>query len=285
MLSPIRIDNRINGFLGKPSGTGKRPAVIHLHERYGIVEHTTDLGEKFVDAGYVTIVPDLFSRFTGDRQALARGDEHTDLSDEEVLRDIDAVVDYLRALPEVDAGKIAMSGVCQTGRQPLLVSAKRNYLSAAVVLYGAVYPNDWQSHPLRPEPIDKLLAAVSCPVVGVFGELDNLVPLDNILRMCNVLAQARKSFDVRVYPDAPHGFLKRHHARPLSPVTNPGRLATNHDVSAIGFQRRVEQRTRHLALRERFIRPLRLHKAQTLGVILAGRGISNGKFQIANHNS
>ena len=207
MLSPIRIDNRINGFLGKPAGSGKRPAVIHLHERYGIVQHTTDLGEKFVDAGYVTIVPDLFSRFTGDRQALARGDEHSDLSDEEVLRDIDAVVDHLRTLPEVDAGKIAMSGVCQTGRQPLLVSAKRNYLSAAVVLYGAVYPNDWQSHPLRPEPIDKLLAAVSCPVVGVFGELDNLVPLDNILRMCNVLAQARKSFDVRVYPDAPHGFL------------------------------------------------------------------------------
>ena len=98
MLSPIRIDNRINGFLGKPAGSGKRPAVIHLHERYGIVQHTTDLGEKFVDAGYVTIVPDLFSRFTGDRQALARGDEHSDLSDEEVLRDIDAVVDHLRTL-------------------------------------------------------------------------------------------------------------------------------------------------------------------------------------------
>jgi carboxymethylenebutenolidase len=74
-------------------------------------------------------------------------------------------------------------------------------------LYGAVYPNDWQSHRLRPEPIDQLLSAVACPVAGIFGELDNLVPLDNILRMCNVLAQARKSFDIRVYPDAPHGFL------------------------------------------------------------------------------
>ncbi len=70
MLTPMQIDNRINGFLGKPAGSGRRPAVIHLHERYGIVQHTTDLGQKFVDAGYVTIVPDLFSRFTGDRQAL-----------------------------------------------------------------------------------------------------------------------------------------------------------------------------------------------------------------------
>jgi carboxymethylenebutenolidase len=207
MLTPIRIDNRINAFLGKPAGSGKRPAVIHLHERYGIVQHTMDLGQKFLDAGYVTVVPDLFSRFTGDREALARGDTRCELSDEEVLRDIDGVVAYLRALPEVDGGKIAMSGVCQTGRQPLLVAAKRDYLSAAVVLYGAIYPDDWKSHPLRPEPIDKILEKISCPLVGVFGEMDNLVPLDNVGRMFSVLIQAKKSFDIRVYPDAPHGFL------------------------------------------------------------------------------
>src|SRR6266581_8718648 len=106
MLTSIKIANRINAHLGIPPSSGKKPVVIHLHERYGIVQHTTDLGQKFVDAGYVTIVPDFFSRFTGDREALARGDEHCDLSDEEVLRDIDAVVDYLSTLPEVDAGKI-----------------------------------------------------------------------------------------------------------------------------------------------------------------------------------
>jgi hypothetical protein len=108
MLTPIQIDNRINAFLGKPAGGGKRPAVIHLHERYGIVQHTTDLGQKFVDAGYVTIVPDLFWRFTGDREALARGDARCDLSDEQVLQDIDLVVAYLRTLPEVDSTKIAI---------------------------------------------------------------------------------------------------------------------------------------------------------------------------------
>jgi len=207
MLTPIRIDNRIIGFLGKPGGGGKQPAVIHLHERYGIVQHTTDLAQKFVDAGYVTIVPDLFSRFTGDREALARGNGRCELRDDEVLQDIDTVVAYLRALPQVEGGKIAMSGVCQTGRQPLLISAKRDYLSAAVVLYGAIYPDDWKSHPLRPEPIDKILEQLSCPIAGVFGELDNLVPMDNVIRMCAVLAKAKKSFDVRLYPEAPHGFL------------------------------------------------------------------------------
>jgi carboxymethylenebutenolidase len=207
MLTPIKIDNRMNGFLGTPAGAGKKPVVIHLHERYGIVEHTTDLGQKFVDAGYVTIVPDFFSRFTGDREALARGDDRCDLSDEEVLVDLDAVVAYLRALPEADMTKIAMSGVCQTGRQPILAAAKRNLFSAAVVLYGAVYDADWKSHPMRPESIEKLLQEISCPLTAVFGELDNLIHRDNIVRMFSVLAQAKKSFDIRIYADAPHGFL------------------------------------------------------------------------------
>jgi carboxymethylenebutenolidase len=207
MLTPVKIDNRIDAFFGAPKGSEPKPAIIHLHERYGIVQHTMDLGEKFVAAGYVTIVPDLFSRFTGDRDALARGEARSDLSDDEVLDDIDAVVAYLRGLPNVDGGQMAMSGVCQTGRQPILIAADRDYLAAAVVLYGAVYNEDWQSHPLRPEPIQMLLERISCPVVGIFGELDNLVPIPNVLRMASVLAAARKSFDIRIYPDAPHGFL------------------------------------------------------------------------------
>ena len=207
MLAPVKIDNRINAFLGIPAGTGKKPVVIHLHERYGIVQHTTDLGQKFVDAGYVTIVPDFFSRFTGDRNVLARGDDRCELSDEEVLLDLDAAVAYLRTIPEADMSRIAMSGVCQTGRQPLLAAAKRDYLSAAVVLYGAVYDADWKSHPLRPEPIDKLMRDIRCPTMAIFGELDNLIHRDNIVRMFTVLAQAKKSFDIRMYADAPHGFL------------------------------------------------------------------------------
>jgi carboxymethylenebutenolidase len=207
MLTPVKIDNRIDALLGTPAGVGKKPVVIHMHERYGIVQHTTDLGQKFVEAGYVTIVPDFFSRFTGDRAALAQGDDRCELSDDQVLGDLDAVVAYLKTLPEADMNKVAMCGVCQTGRQPILAAAKRNLLSAAVVLYGAVYDADWKTHPLRPEPIDQLLSKLSCPLTAVFGELDNLIHRDNIVRMFSVLAQGKKSFDIRMYADAPHGFL------------------------------------------------------------------------------
>ena len=207
MLNAIKIDKRINAHLGIPAGAGKKPVVIHMHERYGIVQHTTDLGEKFVDAGYVTIVPDFFSRFTGDREALARGDDRCELNDEEVLLDLDAVMNHLRQIPQADMSRVAMSGVCQTGRQPILAAAKRDFLSAAVVLYGAVYDADWKAHAMRPEPIDKLMQEIKCPLTAIFGELDNLIHRDNVVRMFSVLAGAKKSFDIRVYPDAPHGFL------------------------------------------------------------------------------
>jgi carboxymethylenebutenolidase len=223
MLNPVKIDKRMNGFLGIPAGGGKKPVVIHLHERYGIVEHTTDLGRKFVDAGYVTIVPDFFSRFTGDREALARGDDRCELSDEQVLVDFDAVIEFLKTVPETDMTRIAMSGVCQTGRQPVLIGAKRKLLSAAVVLYGAVYDADWKSHQLRPEPIDKLMQEISCPLTAVFGEFDNLIHRDNIVRMFSVLAAAKKSFDIRMYADAPHGFLND---------TMPGRFRPDQAAAA-----------------------------------------------------
>jgi carboxymethylenebutenolidase len=207
MLKEVRIENRMSAYLGRPDGRGKRPAIIHLHERYGIVQHTSDLAQKLLDAGYIVLVPDLFSRFIGDRKALANGDLHVELSDEEVLQDLDAAIAHLKTLPEADASRLAMVGVCQTGRQPLLVSAERNYLAGAVVLYGAIYKRDWEPHPLRPQPVDRLLERVSCPVQGIFAELDNLISLEDILRMRNVLEQAKKSFDIRVYPEAPHGFL------------------------------------------------------------------------------
>jgi carboxymethylenebutenolidase len=207
MLTPVKIDNRINAHLGIPEGSGKRPVIIHMHERYGIVQHTTDLGERYVKEGYVTIVPDYFSRFTGDRQNLAAGNDRCELDDEQVLLDTDAIIAYLRAVPRADMSRVAMSGVCQTGRQPILVGAKRDYIAAAVVLYGAVYDADWKSHPMRPESIEKLMQEMKCPLSAIFGELDNLIPRENIVRMCTVLASAKKSFGIRVYPDAPHGFL------------------------------------------------------------------------------
>jgi len=190
-----------------PKGKGKRPAVIILHERYGIDQHTKDLTVKLAQAGFVGLAPDLFHRFAGDRKAVLRGEQRVDLSDDGALEDLNGAVEYLKKLKEVDGTRIGIIGVCQTGRQPVLLAAKRNDVAGAVVLYGAVGGREWQGNELRPTPIEELITQVNCPVLGVFGEADHIISLDDVLRFRNCLEKSKKNYHIRVYPGAPHGWL------------------------------------------------------------------------------
>lgn len=205
--SMIKFGGGIEAVRALPKAKGKRPAVIILHERYGIDRHTKDLTVKLAQAGFVGLAPDLFHRFTGDRKAVLRGEQRVDLTDDGALEDLNAAVEYLKKLKSVDVAKIGIIGVCQTGRQPVLLAANRNDIAGAVVLYGAVGGREWQGNELRPTPIEELVARVTCPVLGVFGEADHIISVDDVVRFRNCLEKAKKSFHIRVYRDAPHGWL------------------------------------------------------------------------------
>ena len=190
-----------------PKVKGKRPAVIILHERYGVDQHTKDLTVKLAQAGFVGLAPDLFHRFSGDRKALQKGQVRVDLRDDEALEDLNAAVEHLQKSTNVDGTRIGIIGVCQTGRQPLLLAANRDDIAGVVVLYGAIGGKEWESNELRPTPVEKLVAQVSCPVLGIFGETDHIISVDDVIRFRNCLEWAKKNYHVRLYPDAPHGWL------------------------------------------------------------------------------
>jgi carboxymethylenebutenolidase len=203
----IKYGNRLTAVRALPKAKGKRPAVIILHERYGIDQHTKDLTAKLARAGFVGLAPDLFHRFTGDRQALLRGEQRVDLTDDGALEDLNAAVEYLKRLKEVDGSRIGIIGVCQTGRQPVLLAAKRDDIAGAVVLYGAIGGKEWLGNNLRPTPIEELIPQVNCPVLGVFGEADHIISINDVVRFRNTLEKARKNCHIRIYAGAPHGWL------------------------------------------------------------------------------
>jgi carboxymethylenebutenolidase len=203
----VKYGGGISAVRALPKAKGKRPAVIILHERYGIDQHTKDLTVKLAQAGFVGFAPDLFHRFTGDRSAVLRGEQRVDLTDEGALEDLNAAVEYLKKLKNVDSARIGIIGVCQTGRQPVLLAATRNDIAGAVVLYGAVGGKEWLGNDLRPTPIEELISHVNCPVLGVFGEADHIISIDDVVRFRNCLEKARKNCHIRIYPGAPHGWL------------------------------------------------------------------------------
>ena len=182
MIQEVEFAKDKNACLAVPDGGGRKPAIIQMHERYGIVQHTTDIAERLAANGYVALAPDMFSRFTGDREALANGDVNASIPDDEALTDLDECIKYLRGLDRVDGDRIAIMGVCQTGRQPLLAAAHRNDLRGALVLYGGVYGRDWEPQKDRPTSVGEFIPKLSCPVLGIFGDSDHLISVDDVQR-------------------------------------------------------------------------------------------------------
>src|SRR5919108_2920001 len=100
--STIKYGGGISAVRALPKAEGKCPAVIILHERYGIDQHTKDLTVKLAQAGFVGLAPDLFHRFSGDRKSVLRGEQRVDLTDDGALEDLNRAVEHLKNLKEVD---------------------------------------------------------------------------------------------------------------------------------------------------------------------------------------
>jgi carboxymethylenebutenolidase len=192
-------------FVAVPEHTERAPAVIVVHERYGFVRHTRDLAERFARDGFVAVAPDLY--FTHpDQEALHRGDAVCDVADPDAMAAVGGAIDALKAIPQADPARLAIMGVCQTGRLPLAVAASRR-VAAALVWYGAAQPREWAVNSKYPRALDEIIAALDCPVLGMFGETDHLISVDDIRRFRDCLERHGKTYSIHVYRDAPHGWL------------------------------------------------------------------------------
>jgi carboxymethylenebutenolidase len=192
-------------FLALPAAGQNLPAIVLMHERYGLVQHTRDLAQRLARDGFVCIAPDFFHKHP-DQDALRRGDVGYDMTDPEALGYLNAAVDALAALPQVDAKKISVMGVCQTGRHPLVIAAQRP-IAAALVWYGAAQQRDWQVNARFPVALADLIARIDCPVLGIFGEADHVISLDDVRQFRDCLDRHGKNYTIKVFPGAPHGWL------------------------------------------------------------------------------
>jgi carboxymethylenebutenolidase len=177
----VRCGGRLPAFLAVPATDGPLPAIVLMHERYGLVQHTRDLAARFARDGFICIAPDFFFKHP-DQAALHRGDVGYDMTDPEAVEHLNAAIEELAALPQVDPGKIAVMGVCQTGRHPLVLAAERP-IAAALVWYGAASQREWQVNARYPKP------------------------LDDIRRFRDCLDRHDKTYTIKVYAGAPHGWL------------------------------------------------------------------------------
>lgn len=179
------------------------PCVVLMHERYGLVEHTGDLARKIASEGYLVATPDLF-HYIDDQDQLHKGNVKASPSDSFVLGLLDEVVDVVGNSSVADVNKIAMIGVCQTGRYAVIYGAKRP-LNASIVLYGAI--SNWGRSELNPESMDEIISQLDSPFLGLYGEIDHSISIQSVIKLRNTLEANDKSYRIKIFEDAPHGWL------------------------------------------------------------------------------
>lgn len=208
MLTETTNESGMRIWHAQPDTDAQRPVVLLLHERYGPVEHSFNVLEQFANYGFVAAMPDLFHRFTGDRGPIERAEDRIDTVDAETVTDIDATIAYLRSLPYVDGTQIGVAGFCLSGRTPLVYAAARpDDVSAISITHGGIYPRDYHGDKPGQAPIGTLIPQIKCPVLGMFGETDRSVPMENISRFRRELERDASSYWMRIFANTPHGWM------------------------------------------------------------------------------
>src|SRR5215471_8055496 len=171
----ITCENGMPAFLARPAGATKLPAIILMHERYGLVKHTRDQTIRCARDGFAVLAPNFFFKHP-DQRKLNAGNARYDMTDPESVTYLKAAIATLKKYRAADVTRLAVAGYCQTGRHPLVLAAEHP-ISAAVVWYGAASKREWEVNEIQPKPLEQIIATLDCPVFGAFGEADHIISL------------------------------------------------------------------------------------------------------------
>jgi carboxymethylenebutenolidase len=186
-------DETISGYLALPEGGGKHPAIIVIHEFWGLNDWVKDQTQRFAAEGYVALAVDLYRGKVGttpdEAHILMRG-----LPDDRGLRDLEAAFSYLSSRPDVEVNKIGAIGWCMGGSWSIKLAEDQPKLAAFVVNYGAL-PTD---------PVT--IAKIKAPMLGNFGADDKGIPPESVHAFEAAMKTAGKSADIKIYDGAGHAF-------------------------------------------------------------------------------
>ena len=200
-------DGSIPAYRAMPDKGGPFPTVLVVQEIFGVHEHIKDICRRLAKLGYYAIAPALYAR-QGNPAAISDIRELIDkivskVPDAEVMSDLDATVAYAKSTGKADTAKLAVTGFCWGGRITWLYAAHNPDLKAAVAWYG---PIDRPRTALQPKyPID-LAGDLKCPVLGLYGAADQSIPVASVEKMEAACKADRKICEIKIYPEAPHGF-------------------------------------------------------------------------------
>jgi len=183
------------GYLATPQQEGTYPAVVMIHEWWGLNDNIKDMAMYLANEGFVVLAVDLFDGEVALDSAKARAltgavRENPDIA----IANMRAAVSYVHVLEIVKDQKVGSMGWCFGGGQSLNLALSDEIMDATVIYYGNIGKET--------EDLNK----ISWPVLGIFGEEDRSISVESVLKFEKQLNELGIDNEIYIYPGVGHAF-------------------------------------------------------------------------------
>jgi carboxymethylenebutenolidase len=198
-------------YFARPANVQNPPVILVCMEVFGLHEWVKDITRRIGHLGALGVAPNYYFRSETGGVDLTKftADELPKLfpivnakSDTELFADLDATVAWAKSQGG-DTNKLGIIGFCRGGRNVWHYSTHSPNLKAGVAFYGSLI----DKNDAAPKSSIDLAAEVKEPVLGLYGEEDTGIKVEQVQQMEAALKAAGKTAEFHEYPGAPHGFV------------------------------------------------------------------------------
>ncbi|MGB7180402.1 MAG: dienelactone hydrolase family protein [Burkholderiaceae bacterium] len=208
-------DGQLDTFICHPEENGPHPAVIIYMDAPGIRDELRDMASRLATSGYYVMLPNLYyrigtegncgydlTRIREDEKHLTRMHEcRQSLSNEMIVRDTRALLDYCRTDAAAGSGPLGCVGYCMSGSFVCAVaSAYPDDFAAIASFYGVGIITDEADSPHLNATRIKARSYLA------FASDDPWVPPSVLEQLPAVIEKSGWDARIEIYPDTGHGF-------------------------------------------------------------------------------
>jgi carboxymethylenebutenolidase len=195
-------------YFAKPANAQNPPIILVAMEIFGLHEYVKDVTRRLAKLGAFAVAPDYYFRKGVDLTKITEMPQLMPIvnakPDAELVADLNATADWAKSQGG-DLARLGIVGFCRGGRTVWIYSANNGNVKAGVAFYGPLVDAPAQK-PIWPKSATELAPDMKAPVLGLYGEADQGIPVAQVEAMKAALQAAGKKAEFKIYPGAPHGF-------------------------------------------------------------------------------
>ena len=187
-------DGEMPVYFARPANVSNPPVIIVAMEIFGLHEYIKDVTRRLGKLGAFAVAPDYYFR-KGDLTKITEIAQLMPLvntkPDAELFADLNATVDWAKS-QRGNTDRLGIVGVCRGGRTVWEYGATNDKVKAGVAFYGSLIDPDAQKA-VWPKSPTELVPQLKAPVLGLYGEADQGIPVSQVEAMKTALEAAGKT--------------------------------------------------------------------------------------------